>query len=143
MNASPISPTESVAQPDWQRDILALEEQARTAFLAADIPTLDAMWADGYVVNSPLETVNDKARVIALLGAGRIRHNSYDVEIESITRHGDVVVVMGRDTVDGPPDNVRASRRFTNVWQAQDGRWRSIARHAQLVARKDAGPGAR
>ena len=45
----------------------------------------------------------------------------YDVEIEHMSRHGEIIVVMGRDTVDGPPDNVRARRRFTNVWQPQDG----------------------
>jgi hypothetical protein len=132
-----IAPTLDVAA-DWQQDILALEEQARVAFLGADIPTLDAMWADGFIVNSPLNVINDKARVIELLRAGRIRHGSYDVEIEHMSRHGDVVVVMGHDSVDGPPDNVRAHRRFTNVWQLQDGGWRSIARHAQVVSREPA-----
>ena len=132
-----IAPTLAVAA-DWQRDILALEEQARAAFLAGDVATLDPMWADGFIVNSPLNMINDKARVIELLRAGRIRHGSYDVEIERMSRHGDVIVVMGRDTVDGPPDNVRAHRRFTNVWQLQDGAWRSIARHAQVVSREPA-----
>lgn len=132
-----ITPTFAVAA-DWQRDILALEEQARAAFLAGDVATLDPMWADGFIVNSPLNMINDKARVIELLRAGRIRHGSYDVDIEHMSRHGDVIVVMGRDTVDGPPDNVRAHRRFTNVWQLQDGAWRSIARHAQVVSREPA-----
>jgi len=126
------------AAADWQHDILTLEEQARAAFLGADIPTLDAMWADGLIVNSPLNMINDKARVIELLRAGRIRHSTYEVEIERITRYGDVVVVMGHDTVDGPPDDVRVHRRFTNIWQLQDGMWRSIARHAQIVSREPA-----
>ena len=123
---------------DWQQDILALEEQARAAFLGGDIAILDAMWADEFIVNSPLNVINDKARVIELLRAGRIRHASYDIEIEHMSRHGDTVVVMGRDTVDGPPENVRTHRRFTNVWQLQDGSWRSIARHAQVVLREPA-----
>jgi len=25
-------------------------------------------------------------------------------------------------------------RRFTNIWQLQDGGWRMIARHAQVIA---------
>jgi hypothetical protein len=56
-----IAPTLAVAA-DWQRDILALEEQARAAFLAGDVATLDPMWADGFIVNSPLNMINDKAR---------------------------------------------------------------------------------
>lgn len=119
----------------WEADIRALEEQSRTAFLAADIDALDAMWSDDFVVNSPLETINDKPRVLELLRLGRIRHDTYEVEIERVARFGDVVVVMGRDTVDGPPDGAPAQRRFTNVWQLHDGAWRSIARHAQLATR--------
>src|SRR5215207_4581362 len=41
--------------------------------------------------------------------------------------------VMGRDTVDAPPTNVLTYRPFTNVWQLQDGAWRMIARHAQVI----------
>ena len=122
------------AATDWQQEIRSLEERGRVAFLAADIPTLDAMWDNRLLVNSPLNVVNDKARVLELLGSGRIRHTMDEVEIEHIARYGDVVVVMGRDTVDGPPTNVLTHRRFTNVWQLQDGVWRMIARHAQVIA---------
>ena len=122
------------AATDWQQEIRSLEERGRVAFLAADIPTLDAMWDNRLLVNSPLNLVNDKARVLELLGSGRIRHTMDEVEIEHIARYGDVVVVMGHDTVDGPPTNVLTHRRFTNVWQLQDGVWRMIARHAQVIA---------
>jgi Domain of unknown function (DUF4440) len=117
----------------WQQEIRTLEEQGRVAFLAGDVATLDGMWDDGLLVNSPLNLVNDKARVLQLLAAGIIRHTMDEVEIEHVARYGDVVVVMGRDTVDGPPSNVLTHRRFTNVWQLQDGAWRMIARHAQVV----------
>ena len=92
------------------------------------------MWDNRLLVNSPLNMVNDKARVLELLGSGRIRHTVDEVAIEHIARYGDIVVVMGRDTVDGPPTNVLTQRRFTSVWQLQDGGWRMIARHAQVVA---------
>ena len=131
--------TPPVPSTDWQGEILALEEQSRVAFLAADLPTLERLWSEDFVVNSPLHVINDRAAVLDLLRAGRIRHTVYDVEIERVVRSGDVVVVMGRDAVDGPPHGERMQRRFTNVWQRRDGTWRTIARHAQLVARQ---PGA-
>lgn len=118
----------------WEQDIRALEEAGRVAFLAADTTTLDAMWDDDLLVNSPLNIINEKSRVLELLGAGRIRHTFDDVVIERVQRYGDVVVVMGRDTVDGPPHGAIMNRRFTNVWQLQDGAWKMIARHAQIVA---------
>jgi hypothetical protein len=121
------------AATDWEQEIRTLEEQGRVAFLAGDTATLGAMMDDRLLVNSPLNIVNDKAKILELLGKGVIRHTMDEVEIERILRFGDVVVVMGRDTVDGPPSNVLTHRRFTNVWQLQDGAWRMIARHAQVI----------
>jgi hypothetical protein len=124
---------------DWEQEIRTLEEQGRLAFLAGDTATLDGMWDSRLLVNSPLNIVNDKAKVLDLLGKGLIRHTRDDVEIEHIARYGDVVVVMGRDTVDGPPSNTLTHRRFTNIWQLQDGAWRMIARHAQVIAPRQQG----
>ncbi|HET9634882.1 MAG TPA: nuclear transport factor 2 family protein, partial [Gemmatimonadaceae bacterium] len=81
---------------------------------------------------------NDKARVLDLLKAGRIRHTFDDVVIERVERYDNVVVVMGRDTVDGPPHGEIINRRFTNIWQLHDGEWKMIARHAQIVPPKPA-----
>ena len=120
--------------PDWEREVRRLEEEARLAFLDADIATLSRLWADDFTVNSPLERINEKRQVLALLQSGRIRHATYECEIEHISRHGDVVIVMGQDQVTGPPAGP-ARRRYTNVWQLQNGQWRSIARHAQLMSR--------
>jgi hypothetical protein len=122
----------------WETEIRELEERGRVAFLAADVETLGVMWDDRFVVNSPLEVVNDKARVLGLLASGKIRHTRDDVVIERLHRFGDIVVVMGRDTVDGPPHGDLMDRRFTNVWQRQGGAWKMIARHAQAVAPKSA-----
>lgn len=127
------TPTDSPATA-WETQIRALEETSRVAFLAADSETLDPLWDERLVVNSPLNVVNDKARVLDLLRSGRIRHTRDDVTIERVSRFGDVVVVMGRDTVDGPPHGALMDRRFTNIWQLQDGSWIMIARHAQIVA---------
>jgi ketosteroid isomerase-like protein len=129
--------TQSEAATDaagWEPEIRALEEQARVAFLNGDVETLEELWADAYVVNSPLDRVHRKTQVLDLLQAGRIRHSTYECEIEHISRYGDVVIVMGHDRVTGPPAG-DARRRYTNVWQLDNGRWRSIARHAHVVSR--------
>lgn len=119
----------------WEREIRTREEEARLAFLEADLQALDQLWADGFTVNSPLNQVLEKQRVLELLKAGRIRHSSYDIHIEQMRRYGDTVIVMGRDTVTDPPDGAVSQRRFTNVWQLDGGVWRSIARHAHVISR--------
>ena len=131
MNATNAA-TESIAT--WEEEIRALEEKGRLAFLAGDTSTLGAMWDDDLLVNSPLNIINDRSRVLELLASGRIRHTSNDVVIERVSRFDDTVIVMGRDAADGPPQGKVVNRRFTNIWQLRDGAWKMIARHAQIVA---------
>lgn len=120
----------------WELEIHTLEDVARNAFLAADVAALNRLWAEGYIVNSPLQKTLTKDQVLQLLQAGRIRHSRYEFEIEHMSRHGDVVIVMGHDWVEDPPDGAVSRRRYTNVWQFGDGYWRAIARHAHVVARE-------
>ena len=101
-----------------------------------DADTLTDLWADDFTVNSPLERVNEKAQVLDLLQAGLIRHTTCECQIEHISRHGDVVVVMGRDRVTDPPDGHVTRRRYTNVWQLQNGQWRTIARRCPSGSRR-------
>ena len=129
------TPTADDPATTWKAEIRALESHARDAFLAADLESLDRLWTDDYVVNSPLQKVVEKRLLLDLLRSGRIRHTAYDFEIEHMSRHGDVVVVMGRDRVVDPPAGVVSLRRYTNVWRIEAGRWRGIARHAHVVSR--------
>ena len=122
----------------WEQDVRSREEENRVAFLAADRAALDRLWTDDFLINSPINVVNDKRRTMALLEAGRIRHTSLTSEIERMARYGDVVVVMGSDRVTDPPDGMITKRRFTNVWRLEDGAWRCFARHANAVSREPA-----
>lgn len=47
-------------------------------------------------------------------------------------------LIAGHDRMADPPDGL-ILRRYTNVWQHEGGRWRSIARHAHVVSREAAG----
>lgn len=128
-----VNDTTSDVTTDWQREIRAREKDACKALVSADATLLDELMSDDFMVNSPLNLLNSKPRFLELVRAGRIRHLTYESEIEHMSRHGDVVVVMGRDTVTDPPEGKLSRRRFTNVWRREDGRWRFIARHAHIV----------
>jgi ketosteroid isomerase-like protein len=117
----------------WEDEIRASESAACAAFLAADMAAMDELFAEDFVVNSPLQQIATKQQVLGLLQSGRIRHTGYEVTIEHMSRSGDVVVVMGRDRVEGPPHGGVAHRRFTDVWRLEGDRWRCFARHAHVV----------
>jgi ketosteroid isomerase-like protein len=122
-----------VSEADWTREIERVEDEARLAFLARDTDRLKTLWSDELVVNSPINRVLDRSQVFDLLKRGVIAHSSFDVHIEVMTRHGDVVIVMGHDVVTATPAAPPVQRRFTNVWRGSGGRWRMIARHANGV----------
>ena len=127
----------------WDVEIRAREEALRVAFLHADMRALDELIADDYIVNSPLHKVLTKPLLLQLLETGRLRHLAFDSRIETMQRHGDSVVVMGGERVVDGPDRVASTRRFTNLWQFADGRWRATARHVHVVAREGADAPAR
>jgi Domain of unknown function (DUF4440) len=123
----------------WDTEIRAREEALRVAFLNADMRALDDLLADDYIVNSSLHKVLAKPLLMQLLETGRLRHLSFDSRIETMQRTGETVVVMGGDRVVDGPDRVCSTRRFTNLWQLEDGRWRATARHAHVVSREGGG----
>ncbi len=126
------------APTSWDAEIRAREEALRVAFLNADMRALDDLIADDYIVNSSQHKVLAKPLLLQLLETGRVRHLSLESRIETMQRHGDTVVVMGGDRVVDGPDRVCSTRRFTNLWQLQDGCWRATARHAHVVTREGA-----
>jgi len=124
------------APPAWDVEIRAREEALRLAFLNADLRALDALIADDYIVNSTQHKLLAKPLLLQLLETGRLRHLSFESRIETMQRHGDTVVVMGGDRVVDGPERTCATRRFTNLWQLEDGRWRATARHVHVVTRE-------
>jgi hypothetical protein len=131
MNPSNIS---NAQQPIWQRQVGELQDQARRAFLAQDIDKLSPILSDEFIVNSPINRILTKGEMLELLQRGVIRHFSYDEQIELMTRHGDLVVVMGHDIVTNRVDAPPIRRRFTNVWCETSDSWQLIARHANHIA---------
>lgn len=129
------------AAPDtagsWEQEVRAAEQKHRAAFLAGDVAVLQAMFSDDFVVNSPLNVVVDKARLLDMVRKGVLSISSFEQNIEQVRRYGDVVVVMGGDSVvyAAPSPNAGRTdrRRFTDLWRQEGGRWRFVARQASIV----------
>jgi len=59
---------------DWEREIATLEDEANRAFVNRDVGRLDELFSDELLVNSPINRVNDKRKLLELLGSGVIGH---------------------------------------------------------------------
>ena len=119
---------------DWQSEIVALEDAANEAFMKRDLERLDQLFSDALIVNSPINVVSDKRKVLDLLGRRIIGHVSSTIEHEVMRRDGDLVVVMDADAVRNSESEPLLPRRFTNVWRREGDHWRLFVRHANVIA---------
>lgn len=129
-------------RPTDLAEIRSLEEESRLAVLQLDFPTLERIWSERFVVNTPGNFVApNRAAVFAIFRrtpAGLYR--SYEKNVEYVVFTDDVAIVMGAETVvpvSSASEARPVQRRFTNLWKYEAGRWRLIARQATIVTRSD------
>ena len=58
--------------PDWQAEIESVDKAANKAFLNRDLQRLDQLFSDDLVVNSPINVVNDKKKLLENAGVSGI-----------------------------------------------------------------------
>jgi uncharacterized protein DUF4440 len=105
--------------------------------LRNDVGALDRLWSDDFVVTNPLNKFVNKQEVLRLINSGILAFASYERRIEYVRLYGNLAVVAGSETViwaGKMPDAGKTSLlRFTGIWMSENGRWRQVARHANLV----------
>ncbi len=118
-------------------EIILLEKQEVKAILEKDTATLNKLWSPNFMVNAPVNKVIIGGQV-KMVTSGFIEYESYVVENEAMMVKGDFVISMGKETVVTKGKNYAESgktvhRRYTNIWQRQNGHWVSIARQASNI----------
>ena len=95
-----------------------------------------------YILNGPANRVMRKDQLVAMLANGQMASDRFDRAIEGTAITGNIGIVMGRETVT-PAANSQLgqqfgskalSRRFTNIFLWEGGKWRFLARQATVAA---------
>ena len=127
----------AAAQTPDESAVRSLEAREVAAIMADDVPALEHIWDEAFVVNSPNNAISvGRASVVGLLRAGVIDYHRFDRAVERVTVNGDVAVAMGAETVQpkaGPQAGRLLQRRYTNIYVRRPDGWRMIARHANLA----------
>ena len=118
----------------WRNDIATLETEHCRAFVARDFELLERLWSDDLIVNSPINRVHDKKRVLELLQAGIISHSSLECQAEAMIQQGRFVIVMGAEVLTNSPGGPQVRRRYTNIWGPAGESWQLVARHANVIS---------
>jgi len=105
-----------------------------------DVPVLERLWSDQFVVNAPTNAVvvGQRAVLETFVHRGVINFSSFERTVEFVRVDGDFAIIMGAETVrpvgDAPMSGQTVHRRFTNIWKKEGGTWRLFARHANNIA---------
>jgi hypothetical protein len=128
----------SVAEAARNPSIAAALEQAKRlddALIADDHAAFAQGLAGDLVVNNPQNAISLPGDTVRANAAGLIRYDSYVRTIEYAGVRGELVVLMGEEKVTrkGAPPSEIETRRFTDIWRLEDGKWRLALRHATKV----------
>jgi hypothetical protein len=124
--------------------LAALDMRQKAMVARADVAALDALSAPELTINAPVGRILTRAQYLAMMRDGRIRAETFERTIESVTIAGDIGIVMGREVFTPTPQSelgrtygaVPLDRRYTNVYRRVGGKWRWLARHANVVLKK-------
>ncbi len=113
--------------------IRRLENRWQQAIREHDLDALDQLVADDFVGTSSSGRAGSKATLLREMRRDKNVYSSAEAREMAVRAEGDnMAVVTGTATETGTTSRgkpFRSSRRFTDTWAKQDGRWRCVASH--------------
>ena len=89
-----------------------------------------------YTAHLPNGRLADRAQTLALVDSGTLARERHQRIQERVLIAGDTGVVIGIDRLEEPPplaQHGERTRRYTNVYVRENGRWRLLARHFKFL----------
>lgn len=96
-----------------------------------------------YILNGPSNRVLRKPVLVEMLAQGRMASERFERTIEGVSITGNIGIVMGSEVVRPSSSselgqrfgNTELTRRFTNVFVFEKGRWYFLARQASVISK--------
>ena len=116
-----------------EQEVKKLDLEHADAVLRGDQAAMNRYWTEDFIVTNPFNEIDQADRI----KKGIVTYSSFIRQSEAIRVHGNTVIVMGKETVvpkgNSPDAGKTINRRYTNIWMIRDGKWRLIARHANVI----------
>lgn len=124
-----------------QATLLAIDDQERQMVLTDDAAAMEKLAHPQLHINAPTNEVLDRTEFLRRLKGKIIAFENLKRIPETVTISGDVGIIMGREEVLPTPSSESGQlfgarplvRRYTNIYLREGGRWRFLARHANVV----------
>ena len=126
-----------------EASLRATDERQRALIAARDADGMAALADPDLHINAPTNKVLKGAQLIAMMKSGAVAAEDFVRTPEVVTISGDIGIVMGHERFTSTPGSESGSmfgtraldRRYTNIYRWKDGRWRFLARHANVIPR--------
>lgn len=109
--------------------VLELEEKLLAASLAGDIPTLENIFADGYLFAAYSRAPETKRGRLSLLQSGRLKYTAVEPKHMSASHYGNVCMVKAMVLINGEKDGEDISGMYNSirVYCRRGQEWKAVA----------------
>ena len=129
--------------PNAEAQLRMVDEQQRDMVTRGDVAGLAALAHSDLVINAPGGHVLTRDQFLANMRNGEIRAEPFTRTPEYVRISGNVAVVIGRETFTPAATSelgrlygsTLLNRRYVNIYVWQGGRWRWLARQANVIAK--------
>ena len=129
----------AAARDDRIAQALASVDRIDRAAVSDDHAMFAGLLADDLAVNNPQNGISVRGATGQRNATGQISYARYDRVIEYAGLRGDMVLLMGEETVLPKPVGGASAhemhRRFTDLWKKANGGWKLTARQATIILR--------
>lgn len=111
-------------------EVLQAERQFFASLLEADLPALERLLADDFLLIDVLSGSQvPRSALLALIAAGELRFEAIEATDPLVRLYRPTAIVTGRTHMAGRYGTTpfSASSRYTHVYAEQDGSWRLVA----------------
>lgn len=143
--ASVIASSPGLSQPapsvGDEASLRSIDEHQRALIASRDVAGMAALADPDLHINAPTNKILTGQQLVGMMKSGAVAAENFVRVPESVTISGDIGIVMGHEHFTATADSDSGKmfgarsldRRYTNIYRWKDGRWRFLARHANVV----------
>ena len=120
----------AIASADSAADVEKMEQKRLRAVIEADMPTLNAIYADDFFYNTSAGPSLTKSEYLPRYASGELKVNAVDSEARDIRIYDNTALVTGiaHVTLTTKGETKTVHLRYLNVWVKRANGWQLVAR---------------
>jgi len=120
----------AIASADSAADVEKMEQKRLRAVIEADMPTLNAIYADDFFYNTSSGPSLTKSEYLPRYASGELKVNAVDSEARDIRIYDNTALVTGiaHVTLTTKGETKTVHLRYLNVWVKRSNGWQLVAR---------------